>query len=460
MSYAQNGKVLTLEQCIEMGLKNNSQFKIAAYQVDRAGANVKGSYSSVLPRITSSFSSGRNTIGETTNLVNSQVFDEATVIDTDGNPITISVPAVDPTTGQFIIDRAERTSPTNSFWGHRFRLSYNQTLFDFGRSWNTIKQAKASFNSSSQDLTSARFTVYSTVKERYFGFLKATKLEEEFRLAVGRGKDQLSRTQSMFEIGSVAQIDVYRQEVILGTDEINFIRQQNFVKIARANLNVVMGQDPETPIEIMDMSPDSRKLEINLEEAYEIAEKNNPGLKRFEYDMDAAEYGRKAAKGRYLPSIGVAITYSRDNEKLNRVYGDFNENFFVNIGAQVDFNIFNGLSDAAEVSRQSANYSIANENWVDQKRTLQLQVKQAHLNLRAFNEISDINERNLRAAEEEYRLAHERYRVGAGTQLEVTEAQVSLTRARVTLVSAKYDALIAQAQLEAAMGTIEENQSN
>jgi len=89
VSFSQNGKALTLKECIDIGLKNNSSFKIAAYQVDRAGANVKGSYSSVLPRITSSFSSGRNTVGETTNLINSQVFDLATVIDTEGNPIAI-----------------------------------------------------------------------------------------------------------------------------------------------------------------------------------------------------------------------------------------------------------------------------------------------------------------------------------------------------------------------------------
>ncbi|MFQ5771426.1 MAG: TolC family protein [bacterium] len=46
--------------------------------------------------------------------------------------------------------------------------------------------------------------------------------------------------------------------------------------------------------------------------------------------------------------------------------------------------------------------------------------------------------------------------MGAGTQLEVTEAQVSLTRARVLLVRAKYDAMIAQAQLEATMGVVED----
>jgi outer membrane protein TolC len=172
--------------------------------------------------------------------------------------------------------------------------------------------------------------------------------------------------------------------------------------------------------------------------------------------MNSAEHGRKAAKGRYWPTIGVSAQYSRDNQDFNRVYGDFNENYFVSFGASLDFNIFNGLSDKAEVSRQSATYSIAKESYINRQRTLRLEVKQAFLNLKAYQEITVINERNLRAAEEDFRLAHERYRVGAGTQLEVTDAQVSLTRARVNLVNAKYDALIARAQLESAMGKIAE----
>jgi len=454
---AQNGsQPLTLEECINIALKKNSTLKTASYEVDRAGANVKASYSNVLPRITSTFQSGRSTVGQTTNLVSSQVFDFATVVDTTGEPIDIAVPRVDPQTGQFIIDREERTSPTRSFWGHSMTLSYSQTLFDFGRSWNLIRQAKASFNSSSNDLTAARLEVYSSVKERYFELLKAVKLQEEYRLAVERSKEQLQRTQSMYEIGSVAQIDVYKQEVTLGQDEINFINQQNIVKIARGNLNVAMGRDPETPIQVVDVEQNQSPLNISLEEAYDIAEKNNPELKSFEYDMEAAEYGRKAAKGRYWPSIGIGATYSRDNEQFNRVYSDFGENFFVNIGARIDLNIFNGFSDYAEVQRQTANYSIAEESWINQKRNIHLQVKQAYLNLQAYREISRINERNLRSAEEDFRLAQERYRVGAGTQLEVTDAQVALTRARVNLVRTKYDAMIAQAQLETAMGVVDD----
>ncbi len=456
---AQNGKVFSLEECIDIAMKNNSDYKNAVNRVNRAGANVKGSYSSILPQITASLQSGRNVRGSTQNVQDITDFVPLTLEDVNGTEHNILATRLDPTTGGPVIDRAEFFSPTRSFWGHSITLRYNQTLFDFGQSWNTIKQSKAAYEASSASLTAARQDVYATVEQRYLELLKAIKLEQEYRLAVERSKEELNRTKSMYEIGSVAQIDVYRQEVVLGTDEINLINQQNIVEIASSNLNVAMGRDPQQIIHIQDIDPQLSTPDFSLEEAYTIAERNNPELQQFESEMKSADYGRKVAKGSFWPSIGIGASYTRNNEEISRVYGPLDQNFFLSIGAQMDLNIFNGFSDVAEVQRESANYSIAKENWVAQKRQMQLNVKQAYLNLEAFMRISDINEKRLRSAEEEYRLAQERYRVGAGTQLEVTDAQVSLTRARVQLVSSKYDALIARAQLEAAMGTLAETEA-
>lgn len=432
-AFAQNGKALSLNECIKIALKSNSQLRNAVYQVDRSGADVKGSYSSILPRISSSFTSGRFVQGDRT------VVGDVLV-------------GFDSTRNQAIFEQQEFTQDGSSRNSHSASITYSQTVFDFGRSWNRIKQAKASFEGSAQNLTAARQSVYATVQQRYFELLKAVNLDREYEQAVERGKQQLSRTQIMYEIGSVALVEVYRSERTLGTDEINYIIQKNVVRIARANLNVTMGRDPEIDINIVEHGGDASVAKWTLDEAIGIADENNPDLRRFEYQMKSAEYGMKIAKGAYLPSLGFSMTYSRSNAQFGRIYSDFNQNFSVSFGTRVDFNLFNGLSDAAQVSRESATYSIAKENWIDTQRNIHLNVKRALINLTAFKEISEINVRNLRAGEEEYRLAQERYRVGAGTQLELTEAQVSLTRARVLLVSAKYNAMIAQAQLESAMG--------
>ncbi|MFQ5709300.1 MAG: TolC family protein [bacterium] len=434
-TYAQNGHVLSLEECLKIANKNNSTLRNAIHQVDRAGASVMGSYSSILPSINTSFQSGKFIQGARTT--------------------SLDVPVgFDSTTGQATFEQTEITQPSASRNTNRASITYSQTLWDFGRSYNGIKQAKASFEAQSYNLTSARQNVYALVKQRYLELLKALKLEQEYVEAVERSKEQLNRTQSMYEIGSVAQVDVYKSEVTLATDEINQINQTNIVDIAKGNLNVAMGRDPNTPIDIKDLDVKINPPDFTLDNAVAIAQANNPDLRRFESDMKSAEYGMRFARGAYWPSLGFSLTYSRDNTAFSKVYGGLSKNWSVAFGAQLNLNLFNGLSDAAEVGRQSATYSMAKESWYEQKRNIALNVKQAYLNLQAFLKISKINERNLRSAEEDFRLAQERYRVGAGTVLEVTDAQVALTRARVVLVRTKYDAMIARAQLEAAMGTV------
>jgi len=113
LSYAQNGKVLTLEECIKMGLKNNSQFKIAASQVDRSGANVMGSYSSILPRIQTTFSSSRQKSGDATFLGDILV-------------------GIDSTTGESIIEERTITQEGSERNSHFAQISYTQTLFIAG----------------------------------------------------------------------------------------------------------------------------------------------------------------------------------------------------------------------------------------------------------------------------------------------------------------------------------------
>ncbi len=438
---AQNGKALTLAECLEIALQNNNQLRSVRYEVDRAGAGITVARSSLLPSLNASLQSSRTRIGETVDSRDIPVVDPET-----GQPV------INPETGRPVVDRVASIIPSRTFDSHTMSFSFNQTLFNGGRNWNSLKQAQATFEATAHRLTATRQSTLALVKQRYFELLKAVKLEQEFRLAVERSREQLERTRAMYEIGSVAQVDVYRSEVTLGQDEISLINQQNVVKIARANLNVAMGRDPETPLEIVELEVRPQPLGMTLEEAIAIAEQNNPDLKRFEFEMRSAEYGRKIAQAAFWPNIGFSLAYRRNNETLDRVYGDFGRNFAINFGASFNLNLFNGFADQAEVSRQTATYNIARENWLNSKRQIQIEVKQAFLNLEAFDQISKINERNLRAAEEEYRLAQERYRVGAGTQLEVTEAQVSLTRARVALVRAKYDEMIAWAQLEAALG--------
>jgi outer membrane protein TolC len=436
MAFAQNGRPLTLKECIELALRNNSSVRNAERQAQIAGTNVMTARASVLPVINSTFSSGQFKQGSSVNKRNVPV-------------------GVDSTTGQVIYQQREILDPSFTQNSHAMSITARMNVFDFGRSWNRIRQANASEDASTFSYESSRQTTIRDVQQRYLAHLKALRLLEVQQEAVKSNEEQLKRIESMYEIGSVAQGDVFRQRTVLGISRIAFIQQENAVAETRAALNVVLAREANAELAILDIEDIGEIQDYKLEEALKIAVEKSPELKSSTKNIRSAELGVAIAKTSYLPSLGISVNYSRDNAFFDKVYSNFSQNYSVNLGASLSFNLFNGFSDHAEVQRQHLNYEIAQENYRDLWRTKQWELERALLAMKAWKEITEINQENLKSAEEDLRLAQERYRVGAGTLLEIINAQYAVTNAKATLVSAKYETMIARGNLQAAMGTLE-----
>jgi len=435
---AQQKVIYTLDRCIEIALKNNSQLKNAAKDVKIAGADVLAATSSLLPSLNLNLSSERYIQGERK----------------DKQDVPVDY---DPVTKTYIFEQQDIIQRKVERNSHSFSMVLQQNIWDWGRSWNSIQQARIGKENAQYTLLSQKNSVIYNVQMNYYELLKAIKLGDVYQEAVNRSEEQLKRTESMYELGSVALVDVYKAKVTLGNDQIYLINQKNKIIEARANLNNALGLDPNSPIEIEMLDPGDPPMTLTAENVFQVAAQKNPGLKSYEANIKNYKYAKRKAMVAFLPTINGYAQYSRYNELLNRVYNqNFDRDYVMRVGADVDLNIFNGFADKAELQRQSLNYSKAQEDFVEQKRLLKAAVQQALLNLKAYKEISEINADNLKSAEEDLRLAQERYTIGAGTLLELIDSQLAVTRARATLVSAKYDTQVAASYLYSLMGTLNE----
>ena len=425
---------LSLEDCIQIALENNSQLKISKYQNESAGEAVLGSYSYILPNIGASAGFSKNEFG----------------------PVTVErdVPInIDPVTGQVQYERrnVQQSGYTTEF--NSMGVQWNQTIYDGGNWWNSISQAKSEKTASDFDYKSTKNMVILNVQQYFFDLLKQQKLLEVNTLAVQRSADQLNKTQKMFELGSVAKVDVYRSKVNLGNDKIQLLTQENAVITAKNNLNLVLGREPGTPIEI---EPDF-KLKSPFGKSSELIESalnNNPSLKKYNQDIVTQEYAVNRMQSNYYPSLTGSISYGRGNEEFNKVYSNFNENWNLTYRLNLSVNLFDGFNDMVNVQQSKLLLKNYKETLVSNERNIKSSIIQLLDNYESYLEIIEINEQNLEASKEEYRLAEERYRIGSGTQLELREGQVNLTRAEQTLVAAQYNARIVQAQIEEKLGTI------
>ncbi len=431
---AQNAQPLTIKECIQLALQNNSELRNTERRSRIAGTQVTAARSGILPSLDLSLGSSRTQAGERDIQENVLVG-----FDADSNAI---------------FERRSATQDGYSTNSHSGRLDFSMPIFNFGANWNRIREADAAEESSIKSYESIKQSTILLVYQRYLGYLKELQLLSVYEEASKSSDEQLKRTESMYEIGSVAQGDVFRARTTHGNDRINLITQQNRVTNTRDLLNVAMGRQAGTELSIVDIEEVPAFREYTLDEVVNITVEKNPELQSVRYEMRRAEFGKGIARTAFLPSLGLNANYSRGHNEARLVYGDFSKNWTGTIGLGLRWNLFNGFSDRAEVQRQSLLYHIAEEDYADRLRTLRQEAEQALLALRAWKEITAINSDNLVSAQEDLRLAQERYRVGAGTLLDIINAQANLTRARSTFISAKYDSMIAYAQLHATMGVL------
>jgi outer membrane protein len=425
---------LTLEDCIEIALKNNTTLRTTKNNNSSAQKDVLASYSGILPSINASATSGRFRRGESTN---------------QGD-----VPVGYDSLGRVIYERQTTTQQGFSGTSHDLGVSVDQNIFDGGEWWNAIRYAKSERDRADYYLKSVRNTVVMNVQQAFFDLFRQKKMLEVYDKAVQRSQDQLDKTQKMFELGAVAKVDLYRSQVNLGNDKIQYLSQQNAVITAKNNLNLVMGREPGEIEIVPEFS--LKPAYSNVDSLYQQALEKNPELKSSEQNVRSMGLMVARSYSPLYPQLGGGFRYSRANEEFEKVYSDFDQNWSTSIGLSLRLNLFNGFQDQVRIQKSKLQHKNSMETFEYDKKNLKAAVLQSTDYYNSYLAIIKIDEENLDAAREEYRLAEERYRIGSGTHIEVRESQVNLTRAEQTLVAAKYYARITQAQLELLLGEIRE----
>ncbi len=411
---------LTIEDCIQLAIKNNPDIKISEKQYKISKEGVTESYNTILPNVGIGYSGLSSSQGPR-------------VIYLEGIPID--------TTGK----------STSSQYGVGFRV--NQNIYDGGQWWNTIKKAKNDLRGSQINQEYIRQYIINDVTAKFYAVLKAQELLKVYEKSLENSREQLKKTEEMHKIGQVAKKDLFKAQVREGNDRLNIIAQKATYKNALANLNQAMGRNPADQFEVIEKEY-IRPQAIGLEPAIEKALSNNKELLVLEADQMSADLQYKIAKGNWLPSLSSSYSYSRGGNKLDLVYSKLDEAWNTSLSLDLSWSIFNGFQRKTTIQRNLLNYQMYDDRIAKKTIEIRNQIQLLIENLNTYMEMIDIQELNIVSAKEDLRLAQEMYRLNSATLLEVLDAQVALTSAQQQMISTKYDAKITEAQLAFLMGTL------
>ncbi len=416
LSVRLTAQAYSLTECVDIALMNKETAKVAALDQRAAELNKKGSLSNILPEISfgSSWSKTNTPIGEIASSTYGSVF---------------------------------------SSFGSSFSLS--QTLYDGGLSLNQIRSANNSFQIVRQAARQQRIAVILNVHQAFYQLLKNQQLLAVERKNLDLARQQVELVELQFELGAVKKTDLLKAEVQLGRSKTNVLIQETNVRNAELELRNSMGLiGSATHFEVVDESSSLMPLP-ELDESIANIEEFNPSLLVSRAQIMEAQLNRKIIFGSRLPRLSTTMSYGTTADEFSTL--SKMENWSTSISLSLSIPLFSGYNLSTQ--QQTAELALRKQHYVylNKKNDLQVQLENLLNSLANFQELIPLNEQVLTLAEEDLKLVQQRYSLGSAIILEVLDAQVSVSQARSILVSTKYDARIQETQLQAVLGTLDQN---
>ncbi|MEB5922042.1 outer membrane channel protein TolC [Franconibacter daqui] len=343
-------------------------------------------------------------------------------------------------------------------------LQLTQTIFDMSR-WRalTLQEKTAGV----QDVTyqTDQQTLILNTATAYFNVLSAIdalSYTEAQKQAVYR---QLDQTTQRFNVGLVAITDVQNARSQYDTVLANEVTARNNLDNAVEQLRQVSGNYYP---QLASLNIDSFKTNKpdNVNALLKEAENRNLSLLQARLSQDLAREQIRYAESGHLPTLGLTASSSisdtsysgsatRGNSLSSSSYADRNigQN---SVGLSFNLPIYSGGSVTSQVKQAQYNFVSASEQLESAHRSVIQTVRSSWNNVNASISSIKAYEQAVVSAQSSLDASEAGYAVGTRTIVDVLDATTTLYNAKQQLSSARYNYLINQLNIKAALGTLNE----
>jgi TolC family type I secretion outer membrane protein len=415
------GGRLTLQQAIEIAIREHPSLKESKERVFAAQYQIGSARAAYLPQLTL-----------TNNFYFGNAFPATSGATGTGGPPGLG--GVGANTTDFYINR----------------VSLTQLIFDFGKTPGQIDQSRATFHQTREDYAGNRQKVVLDARTAYFRYLAAMRARKVTEETVRQNQELVKQAQGFYEVGLRAKIDVTKAEANLYSAEADLIRAKNAVDLAQVTLMTALGLKTWPYLGVEDVIEVTRQPQ-SLAELKAQGLKQRPEILRNRFQQDFNKAALRVARAGWFPTLSSLAAYGWSGP--NAPFGtEALENRSWWVGAGLTVPLFDGLLTYHNVRTANANISATLANSEVLSQDISKEVEQAYLDATSAWELIRATKKALEAARENFRLAQGRYQVGVGSIIEVTDAQVQYFQADLRFVQALYDYRVAEATLDKAIG--------
>ncbi len=377
---------------------------------------------------------------------------------------------------------SNRFSSTNDTYNAQASLS--QLIWNFGKTNAQIRMQKFNKISALFNFDDIVLDTIFSVKTNYYNVLAAKATVDINRAYVQINERNYQRTKAYFDEGIKSKIDLVNAEVNLSDSKVTLVESIKAYQNAIVQLNNSMYvaytpnyeiastetfnfKQKEIPVNLEKISekrdisrtPDPvsdatltskvEKMDVietfkfkpfpyTFEECVEQAKQNRPDLKAYNATLEAMKQALLYIKREYYPEISASAGYNYRNQ--------YNMNSF-NIGLNLSSSV-NILSKKYEIDNGKLQVALA-KNEIDLlEQNIYFEVQNAYINMVQLEKQIPLLAVKVKQTYENFELADGRYAVGIGDYIQLQDARVNYNNAQQSYVQTVYNYNVARANLE------------
>ena len=425
---AQDVQPLSLQQAIDLSLKNSHQLKASAARNDQASTELRQALDNKLPNASIS--------GSYLRLANPNISVKTKALGGGGTDTTGSKGGL-PSVNQAMYGIANISYPI--FTGGKIRYGIESAKY----------LQKATFLDAENDKEAVILNTISAYINLYKAAVTVNVVKEN--LAQSAHRDSVfSRLE---QNGLLARNDLLKAELQTSNISLSLLDAENNLKMSNINMNLMLGL-PEATIVTTDSATFQKDVQLKTIGEYEqLAFQNRKDILALSNRQRAATTGISLARADLYPSLAFSGGYIAAN--IPHLLSVTNA---ITVGVGLQYNIGSLWKTKAKISQAQAHEKeiIANQAQLDD--AVKLQVNYDFENYLLSQKKTEVYKKAVIQAEENYRITKNKYDNALVNTTDLLDANVLLLQSKINLAVAKADVLLAYSKLLESTGTLSNNQ--
>lgn len=411
-------EILTVDQAVQIALKNNYDIKIATNELSVDKENNSIGNAGMLPEINASLTKNNS-------IQNSK--------QTQSNG-----------------DVRELDNAKNNRLEYGVNLGW--TVFDGLKMFARYDQLQQLEKQGDVQLKLTVLTKVSDVMTTYYDLVQQQQLIKALDTTIVISKQRLKTAENRFTIGKASKLEVLNAQVDLNTDSSTLLKQKELYETTKIRLNELLARDLTTNFQVVEEVVVDDKLQ--LAELKSLTETQNMQLQLALINKRVAELELKQTKANRYPTVRLNTGYTFVETESSLGFTSATSSRGLNYGVTATLPIFNGFS-------QNRNEKVAKlqvENSVliaeQQKQMINAQLASAYQTYITNVELAKLEENNESIAKKNLEITLDKFKIGTIPTIEFRNAQENYVNAIARNSSAKFQAKISEIVLQQIAGNI------